>query len=108
MFIQTEQTPNPATLKFLPGKPVMARAWPSSPIRGRGRAPVASGIARVQGRRRHRRLSRQRLHQRHQGDGEDWHLLKPAVLGAIMEHFLSGEPVALEGAPAGSGGEHRR
>ena len=31
-------------------------------------------------------------------EGEDWHLLKPAVLGAIMEHYLSGDPVALEGA----------
>ena len=37
--------------------------------------------------------------------GEDWHLLKPAVLGAIMEHYLSGDPAALEGARLVGGGK---
>jgi Fe-S cluster biogenesis protein NfuA len=37
--------------------------------------------------------------------GEDWHLLKPAVLGAIMEHYLSGDPVALAGAALPGAGD---
>ena len=92
MFIQTEATPNPATLKFLPGKEVLpsgtadfrdaesARA--ASPLAGRlfdiaGVTGVFFGYDFIT-------VSK---------DGADWQHLKPAILGTIMEHFMSGTPV---------------
>jgi Fe-S cluster biogenesis protein NfuA len=91
MFIQTEATPNPATLKFLPGRMVMsegtldirdARAGERSPLARRlfaidGVTAVFFGSDFVTVTKR---------------EGE-WQHLKPAILGAIMEHFLSGEPL---------------
>jgi Fe-S cluster biogenesis protein NfuA len=104
MFIQTEQTPNPATLKFLPGKAVMADgvAEFTDPGEAERLSPLAARVFKVDG------VTGVYLG----GDfisvtkaaGEEWHSLKPAVLGAIMEHFLSGDPVALEGAKLGDAG----
>lgn len=97
MFIQTEQTPNPATLKFLPGKTVMAEGVAEFTDSGEAErlSPLAARVFKVEG------VTGVYLG----GDfisvtkatGEEWHLLKPAVLGAIMEHFLSGAPVIGEG-----------
>ena len=91
MFIQTEATPNPATLKFLPGRTVL----PSGTLDMRNtdeavRSPLAERLFRIDG----------------VGgvffgsdfitvtktDGE-WQQLKPSILGAIMEHFMTGEPL---------------
>ncbi|AOG08705.1 MAG: NifU family protein [Alphaproteobacteria bacterium] len=91
MFIQTEATPNPATLKFLPGKVVMetgtaefrdATSASASPLAARifaipGVTGVFFGYDFVT-------VSK---------DGPEWHHLKPAILGTIMEHFMSGAPV---------------
>ena len=91
MFIQTEATPNPATLKFLPGRPVLAQgtleflepeATKDSPLAARlfeidGVTGVFFGSDFIS-------VTK--------GDGE-WQHLKPAVLGAIMEHYVSGEAV---------------
>jgi len=101
MFIQTEATPNPATLKFLPGKVVLAEgtadfrdaaaASAASPLAARlfdvpGVVGVFFGYDFVT-------VTKQ--------DGPDWQHLKPALLGAIMEHFMSGQPVmASQGAAA--------
>jgi Fe-S cluster biogenesis protein NfuA len=88
MFIQTEATPNPATLKFIPGKPVLADG--TADFRNRSDA-VASPLA-------------TRLFDISGVDGVflgsdfisvtkgdiEWQHLKPMVLGAIMEHFVSG------------------
>ena len=103
MFIQTEQTPNPATLKFLPGQPVMPHGVAEfTEVQEAERlSPLAARVFRVDG------VTGVYLG----GDfisvtkaaGEEWHQLKPAVLGAIMEHYLSGDPVALEGAAAAAG-----
>jgi Fe-S cluster biogenesis protein NfuA len=103
MFIQTEQTPNPATLKFLPGQPVMPHgvAEFTEAQEAERLSPLAARVFRVEG------VTGVYLG----GDfisvtkaaGEEWHQLKPAVLGAIMEHYLSGDPVALEGAAAAAG-----
>ena len=104
MFIQTEQTPNPATLKFLPGKPVMEEgvAEFTDPAEAERLSPLASRVFKVDG------VTGVYLGGDFisvtKSEGEDWHLLKPAVLGAIMEHYLSGDPVALEGARLGDGG----
>jgi Fe-S cluster biogenesis protein NfuA len=91
MFIQTEQTPNPATLKFLPGLKVMPTGtvdWRSadeasvSPL-GRRLFDIA-GISGVF-------LGDDFISVTK--DGGEWHQLKPMVLGAIMEHFTTGDPV---------------
>jgi Fe-S cluster biogenesis protein NfuA len=94
MFIQTEATPNPATLKFLPGRTVMSegtldikdpRAAERSPLAGRLFAvPGVTGV-----------FFGSDFVTVTKKDGE-WQHLKPAILGAIMEHFLSGDPL-LEG-----------
>ncbi|MGD9510340.1 MAG: NifU family protein [Geminicoccaceae bacterium] len=103
MFIQTEQTPNPATLKFLPGQAVMPQgvAEFTQPEEAERLSPLAARVFRVEG------VTGVYLGSDFisvtKAAGEEWHLLKPAVLGAIMEHYLSGDPAALEGAAAGAG-----
>src|SRR4051812_41907190 len=96
MFIQTEETPNPATLKFLPGRAVL----PGEPRDFRnpadaGVSPLAERIFSVEG------VSGVFLGQDFvtvTKEGSDWPHLKPAVLGAIMEHYLSGAPVLADDA----------
>ncbi len=104
MFIQTEQTPNPATLKFLPGQEVMPEgvAEFTDPGEAERFSPLASRLFRVEGG-TGVYLGRDFISVTKAGD-EEWQSLKPAVLGAIMEHYLSGEPVALEGAKLGEAG----
>ena len=91
MFIQTEATPNPATLKFLPGREVLAgeprefrdaQSAAISPLAGelfqvKGVAGIFLGADFIS-------VTKQ---------DADWSHIKPAVLGVIMEHFLSGKPV---------------
>jgi len=98
MFIQTEATPNPATLKFLPGKVVLDEgtadfrdadaARDASPLAGRlfdvpGVTGVFFGYDFVT-------VTKE--------DGPDWQHLKPAILGTIMEHFMSGQPAMARAA----------
>jgi len=96
MFIQTEATPNPATLKFLPGRTVLETG--TLEMRDKNEAvqsPLAERLFDING----------------VGgvffgsdfitvtkSGGDWPQLKPAILGVIMEHFMSGAPVVAEGA----------
>ena len=101
MFIQTESTPNPATLKFLPGQEVLdmgtadfttPEAAASSPLATRlfavqGVTAVFFGLDFVT-------VTK--------ADDAEWDHLKPALLGAIMEHFQSGQPV-MEGENTSSG-----
>jgi Fe-S cluster biogenesis protein NfuA len=92
MFIQTEQTPNPATLKFLPGREVMAHGVADFPEEDAAAAsPLARRLFAVDG------VTGVFLGADFitvtKTEGQDWYLLKPAVLGAIMEHYLTGEPV---------------
>jgi Fe-S cluster biogenesis protein NfuA len=91
MFIQTESTPNPATLKFLPGQSVMPagsadfpteEAAQSSPFARR--VFGAGGVAGV--------FFGPDFITVTKTDGEDWAHIKPGILGAIMEHFQSGQP----------------
>ena len=105
MFIQTEATPNPSTLKFLPGRTVMSAGTADFASRDDAdSSPLALRIFAVEG---------------VEGvffgpdfisvaKGEmDWAHIKPAILGAIMEHFTSGDPVlASEGAPESGHAEH--
>ena len=92
MFIQTEQTPNPATLKFLPGREVMKRGVAEFTTAADADAsPLARRVFAVDG------VTGVFFGTDFitvtKAAGEDWYALKPAVLGAIMEHYLSGDPV---------------
>ena len=98
MFIQTEATPNPATLKFLPGRDVLVgeprdfRNAESAVV-----SPLATALFEVPG-----------VEGVFLGsdfisvtkDEAEWSHIKPAILGVIMEHFLSGKPVIGEGTEA--------
>jgi Fe-S cluster biogenesis protein NfuA len=92
MFIQTESTPNPATLKFLPGQAVMSVGTADFPSREAAEAsPLArrvfgaGGVSGV--------FFGPDFVTVTKADDADWSHIKPAVLGAIMEHFQSGLPV---------------
>ncbi|CAH1662655.1 Fe-S cluster biogenesis protein NfuA, 4Fe-4S-binding domain [Hyphomicrobiales bacterium] len=98
MFIQTEATPNPATLKFLPGRIVMGSGTlDMRDVADAGRSPLAQRLFGVSG------VSGVFLGSDFitvtKSDGE-WPHLKPAILGAIMEHFMSGAPVLAEDSAA--------
>ena len=91
MFIQTEATPNPATLKFLPGRPVLETGTLDMPTKeAAAQSPLAAKLFDVA----------------NVGavlfgsdfiavtkTGGEWQQLKPAILGAIMEHYMSGAPL---------------
>ena len=99
MFIQTERTPNPSTLKFLPGRTVMAEGTADfRDATEAQRSPLADRLFRIE---------------EVKGvffggdfitvtktDDADWQLIKPVVLGVIMEHFVANQPIIL--GPASS------
>ncbi len=102
MFIQTEETPNPATLKFLPGRVVLEGATANFTDRDAAAAsPLAERLFDVDG------VSGVFLGTDFvtvtKADDREWYLLKPAILGVIMEHYTSGRPVMLETAAVTSG-----
>src|SRR3954462_1916837 len=100
MFIQTEATPNPAPLKFIPGRDVLASGTMefTSP-EAAARSPLAEKLFTVPG-----------VTGVFYGadfvtvtkDASDWQHLKPAILGAIMEHYMSGAPLLAEGGAEAS------
>jgi hypothetical protein len=105
MFIQTETTPNPATLKFLPGKVVMpegtadfrdaATAGNTSPLAAKLFAvPGVTGV-----------FFGYDFITVTKDDGE-WQHLKPAILGTIMEHFMSGASAMAGNANADAAAAH--
>jgi len=103
MFIQTETTPNPATLKFLPGREVLAAgsADIATADDAAARSPLAAklfGVAGVSG-----VFLGSDFVTITKTDDTDWHLMKPALLGAIMEHFTSGAPALVEGGETAHG-----
>ena len=92
MFIQTEETPNPATLKFLPGRVVMEAGTTDFPTAdAAARSPLARRLFDVTGVERVF-LGADFVTVSKAAD-EDWQVLKPALLGAIRAHVTSGEPV---------------
>lgn len=94
MFIQTEETPNPATLKFLPGRAVMVAGTANFTTEEAARvSPLAErlfGLPEVKG----VFLGADFITVTRAEDG-DWYRLKPAILAIIMEHFTAGRPVLL-------------
>ncbi len=100
MFIQTEETPNPATLKFLPGCEVAgATTADFTAPAAAGRSPLAERLFAIDG------LTGVFLGADFvtvtKAENKEWYLLKPAVLGIIMEHFTAGRPVLLGDVSAG-------
>jgi Fe-S cluster biogenesis protein NfuA len=98
MFIETEGTPNPATLKFLPGRAVMGAGTADfASAEAAARSPLAGALFALPG------VARVFLG----GDfitvtkteATEWQALKPQVLGAVMEHFVAGRPI-IDGADA--------
>lgn len=102
MFIQTETTPNPATLKFLPGMTVLEMGTADFPSADTaGKSPLAQrifGVSGVTG-----VFFGTDFVTVTKDDGSEWDHIKPAILGAIMEHYQSGAPVMEGDAPAASG-----
>jgi len=101
MFIQTEATPNPATLKFLPGRAVLEAGTLDMPNKqAAAKSPLAErlfDIPNVGG-----VFFGSDFISVTKSDGE-WQQIKPAILGAIMEHYMSGAALVAsdaEQAPA--------
>jgi Fe-S cluster biogenesis protein NfuA len=99
MFIETEQTPNPATLKFLPGRSVMGAGTADfTSADAAERSPLAQRLFQVEG------VSGVFLGSDFvtvtKADGKTWQVLKPAILGIIMEHFAANRPAILESTAA--------
>jgi Fe-S cluster biogenesis protein NfuA len=91
MFIQTETTPNPATLKFIPGREVMAEGTVDFPDSAAGsRSPLAARLFTIPEVERVFFGADFITVTKREGD---WRHLKPAILGAIMEHFTLGLPL---------------
>jgi Fe-S cluster biogenesis protein NfuA len=99
MFIQTEATPNPATLKFIPGRVVLDGGTMEFANRdAAARSPLAErlfGVTGVTG------VFFGSDFITVTKDTGDWQHLKPAILGAIMEHYMSGLPLLADGIEAG-------
>ena len=103
MFIETETTPNPSSLKFLPGRAVMDKGTANfADADAAARSPLALRLFALEG-----------VTQVFFGadfvsvsksDETSWSELKPAVLGALVEHFTAGEPL-LTGPDAAAAGE---
>ncbi|SPJ26246.1 NifU family protein [Palleronia abyssalis] len=106
MFIQTESTPNPATLKFLPGQTVLETGTADFPTREVADAsPLAMRIFGIDG--TTGVFFGNDFVTVTKAEAAEWDHVKPAVLGAIMEHFQSGQPVmAGEAQPASGHAEH--
>ncbi|SLN14971.1 Fe/S biogenesis protein NfuA [Roseivivax jejudonensis] len=105
MFIQTESTPNPATLKFLPGQTVLEAGTADFPsAEGAGASPLATRLFEVDGVRGV--FFGNDFVTVTKADETEWDHVKPAVLGAIMEHFQSGQPIMADGAMEAAGDGH--
>lgn len=92
MFIQTEQTPNPSTLKFLPGRVVMDKGTLDfADATTSHTSPLARRLFAVEG--VERVFFGNDFVTVTKAPDKDWQVLKPSILGGIMEHYTSGEPV---------------
>ena len=105
MFIQTETTPNPATLKFLPGQSVLDSGTADFPTAEAGeKSPLARRIFSIGG------VTGVFFGNDFvtvtKDDGTEWDHVKPSILGAIMEHFQSGDPIMEGEAEAAHGANH--
>lgn len=108
MFIQTETTPNPDVLKFLPGRDVLGRTVSGGAREFRDAeeaeaSPLAEAIFEVEGVRRVF-FGTDFVTVTRESQGLEWPQMKAPVLAAIMEHFTSGAPILRDQDGAGDGG----
>jgi Fe-S cluster biogenesis protein NfuA len=97
LFIQTEQTPNPSTLKFLPGRVVMERGTLDfADSATAGVSPLAKRLFAIEG--VERVFFGADFVTVTKSADRDWQILKPSILGGIMEHYTSGEPMVMDQA----------
>jgi Fe-S cluster biogenesis protein NfuA len=104
MFIQTETTNDPAIVRFLPGRPVTgSRTVAFSDPGATDASPLAARLFAVDG------VGGVTLGRDHitiaKTDDADWDALRPAVLRAVMEHFMTGDPVLSDDAAASDDGD---
>ncbi|MCH9013528.1 MAG: NifU family protein, partial [Proteobacteria bacterium] len=106
MFIQTEATSDTGTVKFLPGKPVMPSGTADfADLESSAASPLARRLFAIDG------VTRVALDAEAItvaiSDAENWQVLKPAILGAIMEHYVAGDAVIDDAAqaPGGNGAD---
>jgi Fe-S cluster biogenesis protein NfuA len=105
MFIQTEDTPNPASLKFLPGREVTGSAPPVDfPNQDAAEAsPLAAALFAIEG------VSSVFFGADYivasKADALEWQVVKPAILTAIMEHFIAERPLMAAGFTGGPADE---
>lgn len=97
MFIQTEGTPNPATLKFLPGVSVVGDGTANfADSSDAGRSPLATRLFAIEG------VAGVFLGSDFvtvtKSDDREWEVMRPQILGGIMEHYQSGRPVLEDSA----------
>lgn len=91
MFIQTETTPNPSTLKFLPGRPVLdSGALEFRSFEAAECSPLAKALLSIDG---VKAVMFGRDFVSVTKSDTEWAHLKPVILGAIMEHFTTGAPL---------------
>ena len=105
MFIQTEATPNPNVLKFLPGREVLGEGTREFTLDQAAASPLAEALFDLNGVQRVF-FGPDFLTVTKASDEQDWRELKAPILAAIMEHFTSGRPLLNEGAEAVSHDEH--
>ncbi len=104
MFIQTEGTPNPATLKFLPGCQVMKQGTANfTGADEAARSPIALRLFEIEGV-EGVFLGSDFITVTKAAD-QDWAVVKPKVLGAVMEHFTAGEAVIEDDSATTEGAE---
>jgi Fe-S cluster biogenesis protein NfuA len=102
MFIQTEATPNPATLKFLPGQPVLdTGTLEMRDPADAAKSPLAERLFAING--VNGVFFGSDFIAVSKSDGGEWPQLKPAILGAIMEHYMSGAPLVTGDTQAEAG-----
>lgn len=96
MFIQTEDTPNPATMKFLPSRAVVPAPIEFETVESAAQSPLATALFAVAG------VARVFLGTDFisvtRDDNIEWPELRPSILSAIMDHFMNDRPVMDEGA----------
>ncbi len=95
MFIQTEPAANPTRMKFLPGRAVLSSGTVDFPnVESSARSPLVQRLFAIEG------VTGVYLDPESvtltKSDDQDWQILKPIVLVAIMDHFISGQPVVLD------------
>ena len=97
MFIQTEDTPNPATLKFIPGSEVMGQGTADFPDKeAANRSPLARRLFQIEG--VEAVFFGADFVTVTKSEQQEWFTLKPSILAGIMEHYASGLPVVEEDA----------